>query len=82
MLAATLRGFLVRYTADVILTLPEVLTSTELSVLRRLVQAMRITELPAYQETAALEPRMPFCPFAGAAEHHKTVHLVHRRTWR
>jgi hypothetical protein len=25
---------------------------------------------------------MPFCPFAGAAEHHKTVHLVHRRTWR
>lgn len=26
--------------------------------------------LPTYPERAALAPRMPFCPFAGAAEHY------------
>ncbi|EPE6524286.1 hypothetical protein ACSK4A_004311 [Escherichia coli] len=26
--------------------------------------------LPAYQERATLAPHLPFCPFAGAAEHY------------
>lgn len=45
MAAVTLRFFLARYNADVILTLPEVLTSTELLVWRMLIQGMSITEI-------------------------------------
>ncbi len=34
--------------------------------------------LPAYPERVALAPRLSFCQFASAAEHYKSVHLVHR----
>ncbi|HCZ4708629.1 TPA: response regulator transcription factor [Salmonella enterica subsp. enterica serovar Saintpaul str. CFSAN004144] len=45
MVVVTLKFFLARYNADAILTLPGILTSTELSILRMLVQGMNITEI-------------------------------------
>lgn len=45
MAVVTLRVFLARYNAEVIVTLPEMLTSTEISILRMLLQGMSITEI-------------------------------------